>query len=589
MESSDSNCPLKDGSINALFDLDDESSRIQDVNLIFQVLQVKQHETKNKSGTMETIIATLRDLSHKHTGFILVKDPNQPELEENDFVNILQVSVRKIANGKKGKAFIVKSYKILPEYKDKLYDLKDPVIYEESNEKEEEPQNEISMEEQQGNSIYTPLKMLTTFSRDFTILVRVTAKTEIKTFSNSHTPNGKLFSVNIIDKQGTEMQITCFNKVAEKFYEAFQKDCVYEIKGGYVKINDKKYTTIKSDYKLILDDKATVRKVEDDGEIKRENLSLVKIGDIPSIKLYSIIDICCTVLEVGEKKTMRTKNGEQFLKKIWVGDDSKFKVELSLWRNYADQEINKGDVMIVHHVKIGEYNGRNISSADSTRFEINSDAPELEPLRLFILNYDGEYSPLEKGNENGGKGNSEDKMEFQYLRELLSDDYNSEKTVPIRGTVVQINHSEKNFYMGCGNTNCKKKLSKKEDSEGYVCSGCGYECDVPTYYYTMSLRVKDSTAEYWIELFDKSAELLIKMPAEEYKEYVLGRDQEKLREISEDIEYKEFIFWVKAKNQTYGGNTKKRINASKVEPIKKNHFAAMLKNAEKQFSSSSGY
>ena len=37
-----------------------------------------------------------------------------------------------------------------------------------------------------------------------------------------------------------------------KFYDLIEEDKLYEIKGGYVKINDKKYTRIKSDYKNII-------------------------------------------------------------------------------------------------------------------------------------------------------------------------------------------------------------------------------------------------------------------------------------------------------------------------------------------------
>ena len=50
------------------------------------------------------------------------------------------------------------------------------------------------------------------------------------------------------------MQCTCFNKTVNKFYNLIEEDHLYEIRGGYVKINDKKYTRIKADYKIVLDE-----------------------------------------------------------------------------------------------------------------------------------------------------------------------------------------------------------------------------------------------------------------------------------------------------------------------------------------------
>ena len=68
---------------------------------------------------------------------------------------------------------------------------------------------------------YTSLKQLTTFSRDFIIFVRVTKKSEIKTFetrnNNMGSSQGKLFYFIVLDRDGNEMQCTCFNKAVDKF------------------------------------------------------------------------------------------------------------------------------------------------------------------------------------------------------------------------------------------------------------------------------------------------------------------------------------------------------------------------------------
>ena len=49
------------------------------------------------------------------------------------------------------------------------------------------------------------------------------------------------------------MQAAIFDDTIDKFSPMLKEGNIYYIKGGYAKINDKKYTNIKTDYKLIFD------------------------------------------------------------------------------------------------------------------------------------------------------------------------------------------------------------------------------------------------------------------------------------------------------------------------------------------------
>ncbi len=218
---------------------------------------------------------------------------------------------------------------------------------------EEETNSNIPMDE----DAYTSLKQLTTFSRDFIIFVRVTKKSEIKIFetrnNNMNNSNqGKLFYFIVLDRDGNEMQCTCFNKAVDKFYDIIEEDQLYEIKGGYVKLNDKKYTRIKSDYKIVLDENSKITKKLDNGTIKKNNMTIIRIKDIQNMNLYSIVDLCVVVLSVGEKMIKNTRNGSQPLKKIVVGDVSKYKIEISLWRVHSDTQVKVGDILLINNVKV---------------------------------------------------------------------------------------------------------------------------------------------------------------------------------------------------------------------------------------------
>ena len=467
----------------------------------------------------------------------------------------------------------------------------------------------IINEDQDKKIIYTSLKELTTFSRNFILLVRIIKKSEIKVFETRNTNNaniltgqGKLFYFIVIDQEGSEMQCTCFNKTVNKFYDLIQENHLYEIKGGYVKINDKKYTRIKADYKIVLDENSTITPKKDDLPIiiKKSLFNFVKISELPKLKVYTIIDICAIVLDITDIVVKITRNGAQPLRKLILGDNTKYKVELSLWRKFTEIEIKKGDIVLINNVKIGEYKGRNLSTFEETSIKINPNSADLDDeneeflnnlIKFFeenknnIYNNDffSDFENLYKDKLQNYQMIEEDKT--KYIKDILDnlDKIEESKNLSkISAVITQIIHNEKNFYIGCNDKNCKKKLMYDFSKKEYTCPSCGRKTKKVTYYYTLSLRVKDASYEYWIDLFGKIAENIMIYTAEEYKEFLQKRDQVKLKEISEKIEFKRFNFWVRPKVQVYNTLSKKKLYVCKIIPVDIHDEAYKISNYLKE-------
>ena len=443
--------------------------------------------------------------------------------------------------------------------------------------------------------IYTSLKELTTFSRDFILLVKIIKKSEIKVFETRNTNNsniltgqGRLFYFIILDQEGNEMQCTCFNKNVSKFYDLIQENKLYEIKGGYVKINDKKYTRIKSDYKIVLDENSTITpKNVDLPIIKKPIYNLAKISDLPKFKIYTIIDICAIVIDYTDIVIKVTRNGAQPLRKLILGDNTLYKVELSLWRNFTKINIKRGDIVLINNVKIGEYKGRNLSTFEESSIKVNplesdyngnKDCEEcINNLLYFIEENEGnifnndffsDFENLYKDKIQSYQTTQENQI--KYIKEILDnlDKYDESKNLyKISAVITQIIHNEKNFYIGCNDKNCKKKLLYDFLKKEYSCPVCGRRTKKVTYYYTLSLRVKDASYEYWIDIFGKIAENIMMCTAEEYKEYLQKRNQIKLKEISDRVEFNKFNFWVRPKMQVYNTISKKKLYVCKIMPV----------------------
>ena len=563
----------KDQLKNLLSLVKDAENKDMEVDIYLQIFSSKETERDSKKVYM----LSLCDQDYKFNSFFLASNESIPEIEEGKLIHIKEISPRKIKNS----TFIrIKEYELIGEPLE-IKEVKD-IKLEDLDKVENIPKKEIANEGSPmplSEDAYTSLKQLTTFSRDFMILIRVTKKSEIKTFETRNNSmgtqsQGKLFYFIVLDRDGNEMQCTCFNKAVDKFFDIIEEDETYEIKGGYVKLNDKKYTRIKSDYKIVLDENSKITKKFDNGTIKKNNMNIVRIKDIQNMNLYSIVDLCVVVLNVGEKMIKNTRNGSQPLKKIVVGDVSKYKIEISLWRVHSDTNVKFGDILLINNVKIGEYKGRTLTTFDETCIKINPPITNeyVKELDDFLQKNElkGEWLDLENTSEMKTETKEEsDNYTSVHIRDVLEslDEYEDVSNLSkVTAIVTQILHNEKNFYLGCSDRNCKRKLKLEGDSDEYICPNCRKSTKTPTYYYTLSLRVKDASTEYWIDIFGKTAESIMKCTAEEYKNILESRDEEKLKEITHKVEFKVFNFWVKPKIQTYNTVSKKKLYAYRIEP-----------------------
>ena len=542
---------------------------------LFNVKLIKENDEKifmDEDGNNVEEIKTNDEIEEKINDEKNFEENNNLMLNFDCIINILKDVVKNNLKAKKKKKIKNKlNKKIITENKENINNVENKKV------------------------IYTSLKELTTFSRDFILLVRIIKKSEIKIFETRNTNNsniltgqGRLFYFIVLDQDGNEMQCTCFNKTVNKFYDLIQENKLYEIKGGYVKINDKKYTRIKADYKIVLDENSFITQINDDIPIiNNSKYNLVKISDLPKFKIYSIIDICAVVIDYTDIVIKVTRNGAQPLRKLILGDNTLYKVELSLWRKFTKINIKKGDIIFINNVKIGEYKGRNLSTFEETIIKVNPTESDysgnkeceecinnllffIEENEANIFNNDffSDFENLYKDKLQTYQTTEENQI--IYIKEILDnlDKVDDNKSLyKISAVITQIIHNEKNFYIGCNDKNCKKKLLYDFLKKEYSCPVCGRRTKKVTYYYTLSLRVKDASFEYWIDIFGKIAENIMMCAAEEYKDYLQKRDQVKLKEISDRVEFKKFNFWVRPKIQVYNTISKKKLYVCKILPV----------------------
>ena len=68
-----------------------------------------------------------------------------------------------------------------------------------------------------ASSTITPIKEINPYSNKWTIKARVTKKSDMRSWSNAK-GQGTLFSIDLLDNEGTEIRATFFKEAAEKFF-----------------------------------------------------------------------------------------------------------------------------------------------------------------------------------------------------------------------------------------------------------------------------------------------------------------------------------------------------------------------------------
>lgn len=427
-------------------------------------------------------------------------------------------------------------------------------------------------------STHLLLNTLSTFTKDLFILVRCIKKYEKKQFRNNKGSESSVFNFVIIDKEKTQMQVSCFNKTAERLCSFINEGSIYEIIGGYIKLNDHKYNSTKTDYMIALNEDSIVNQIVDNFEIPTLENEIVPLASISSLKLHTSIDVLVKVINCNEKSSVKSKYGQMSIRKLIVFDLSNTKVELTLWKQHADLIVSIGDVLLLKKVKIGEYSGRNISASDDSVISVNPSIPILQD-KINQLNEssiddsnvidltrqaakgDDLYSKDSQGTEN--KNENIKKQEGAKLSSLL-EAYNIEDKVhKVKVYATQFNNNEKNIYAGC--PLCRKKLLTENGS--LTCPTCKKVIDNPQYYFTISIRFKDYSSDQWIDHFGLVAEKILKTTANDYKKAIDINNSEYFNRICENVEFNCFILTVKSKSSSFNVGYKKKLNCLGVERV----------------------
>jgi replication factor A1 len=371
-----------------------------------------------------------------------------------------------------------------------------------------------------------PISTLTPYKDRNEIRARVTVKSDIKKWTNER-GEGRLFSVTLLDHSG-EIRLTCFNEVADKYFDLLQEGKVYDVSNFQVKISKRQYGNVQNDYEISADSHTAIAPVLDavNDDIPSIHYTFVKIAKVAESKKDDVLDVIGVVKECGELQQITAKTTQKQLTKrdITLLDTSNASIRVTFWgklaEDFTEAQAASCPVLAIKGARVNEYQGKMLSVSGSSQLSVNPDLPESHELRGW---FDANAAQISSANvTNVSVAARLDAYQREDDRKFLSQikDENlgfSEKPdyFSVIASVSYIRAENATIsYMACPTEGCNKKVIEEGPNQ-FRCERCQKVFDRCDHRYVMTLQISDSTGAAWVQAFNDSGVQILSKTAEE--------------------------------------------------------------------------
>eukprot|EP00320_Phaeocystis_rex_P019017 CAMPEP_0119076388 /NCGR_PEP_ID=MMETSP1178-20130426/86431_1 /TAXON_ID=33656 /ORGANISM="unid sp, Strain CCMP2000" /LENGTH=632 /DNA_ID=CAMNT_0007058665 /DNA_START=36 /DNA_END=1934 /DNA_ORIENTATION=+ len=414
-----------------------------------------------------------------------------------------------------------------------------------------------------------PIESLAPYSNRWTIKARVISKSELRTYNSAKMGEGKVFSMDICDESG-EMRATFWREAAERFYDLIEPGKVYLISKGQLRMANKKFSSLNSQYEMSLTYDSIVQLCADEpASVPKIRYTFVPLGEVAEKPTNANVDVIGVVSDVSGAMKITSKAGREVVKRTAkLADDSGVSIEITLWGATAESfpEDANAKVVAFKGARVTEWNEKSLASGPS--FEVE---PELEAA-----------TRLKEWAEQGGASNVRslsvstrgDTTDRDSARACLLDLQEpgvgtGEKPsyFNVHATLTKVNPSTKNeatiWYASC--PSCSRKVVG-DDGSGFNCERCGWSGASCVYRYMLPCVACDGGANQWITAFNDIAEQLIGMKAGELKA-IKENDQQAYEAVIDGAQWKRYVMTLRGKVETYQDQAKLKVHIIRAAPV----------------------
>ena len=372
-----------------------------------------------------------------------------------------------------------------------------------------------------------PIASLNAYQNRWTIRGRVTAKSDVRHYSNAR-GEGRLFSFDLLDEHGGEIRAVGFGDACDRWAGVVQAGAVVTLSRATLKQKRPgPYNTTAHDLEITLDHNSVIQVLQDDHAIPRQRYALRKIATLAQVPPRTGVDVAGVVDAVGPLSTLTRRDGSEAKKRsVTLRDDSGHSVELTLWGAHAeglgetlDASVNGAGsrpVLVAKGVTVGDYGGRTLSSTGGSALDLDPpDVPAAAALASWWSS-DGASSSVIALTGGGGSGGG-GRADRRALAGAVAGEAAGGRTawVQLAGNVTFVK-TEAPYYPACpGSFNgksCNKKMVEDGGAAGWTCARCGH-AGPPAWRYMLAFKIADHTGAQWVTAFNDEAAALLGVDA----------------------------------------------------------------------------
>ncbi|WOL14899.1 hypothetical protein Cni_G23680 [Canna indica] len=434
-----------------------------------------------------------------------------------------------------------------------------------------------------------PIAALNPYQGRWTIKARVTAKSELRRYNNPR-GEGKVFSFDLLDSDGGEIRGTCFNMVADQFYDQIEVGKVYLISKGSLKPAQKNFNHLNNEYEIFLESQSVIQPcLEEDNTIPKQQFNFRPINEIEGLENNSMVDVIGVVTSINPSVSIMRKNGTETNKQtLQLKDMSGCSVEVTFWGSFCTTEgqqlqhmCDSGacPVLAIKTGRVSDFSGKSVGTISSSQLFINPDFPEAHQLRDWYSREGKNVASVSISRDTTSTMGRNDvrKIVAQIKDEGLG---RSEKPdwITVKATISFIKVD--NFcYTACplmvGDRPCSKKVNNNGDGTWH-CDRCDQsfpECD---YRYLLQMQIQDHTGMTWVTAFQECGGEILGVTAKEL--YLLKYEEQddlKFAEIIRMAMFHQYLFKLKVKEETFSDEQRVKstvVKAEKVNPSSESRY-----------------
>ncbi|KAF8667138.1 hypothetical protein HU200_053325 [Digitaria exilis] len=426
----------------------------------------------------------------------------------------------------------------------------------------------------------TPINALNPYRARWRIKARVTAKTDLRHFTNSRGP-GKVFWFDLLDAEGGEVRATCFNSQAEQYFDLIEVDKVYLISERSLRPAQKKFNSLNNDYEILLDHRTSIEiccGVETSFIMQQYNFR--QISEIENMEIGAFVDLVGIVMAVGPSAMLMRKDGTRAQKRpVQLKDMSGRSVEIVFWGKFGDAEGHQlqllsdsgsNPVLAVKGGRISDFSGRSVVTISSTRLKVNPDLPVVEGLKQWYM-AGGKTAPCVSLSQDTSSVNS------IYVQKTISQikDENlgrSDKPdfITVRAVILNV-LTDKFCYPACtlefNGKRCNKKVTRN-DNWAWYCGRCNQSFENCEYRYLLTCQIKDHTGTTVAIAFQEAGEAIVGYTAHElFTIRNVHQDEARFRKIMDAVLGREYLFKLRTKEETFNTEQPVKFNIVSVDKL----------------------